>query len=513
MSKSKEERLMEKAADSIMKSEMEEKVKERRDDFAKIIHEYEIPRVVKPREVIEAKVVQAGKEGILLDMGTKSEGFMPWEEFDPRKKKVPSIGENMHVYVSGKDKTGRFLLSKKEADFRLNWAKFEEAFRDEKPIVVKVVKVVKGGVLANLGSLKAFIPASHISLKRTNNLKAFIGKNLAVRIIQLEKKSRNIVLSRKFLLLEEREKRKEKTLSTLKEGKTVTGRVNSITKFGIFVDLGGIDGLIHPENLSWGWVKDPHSVVSVGNKIKVKVLKMDKEKRKISLGLKQTKPNPWTQVQKKYQVGEQVGGKVTHLTNFGVFVEIEEGLEGLIHVSDLTWDKRVGHPKEVLHKEEKIEVKILDINTEKKKIALGLKQVKPDPWEKFLQEYRVGNSICGKVQQIKDFGVFINLAPGIDGLIHVSELDKDYVSHPDEAVAVGNEVTTEIIEIDREKRRVRLSLRQLKKRIEKQEEEEEEEKIEEDDNLDLLEEDAIVMGDFIEEKLKEKLKRGFDKDK
>jgi len=508
VSKSKEERLLEKAADSIMRSEMEEKVEKRRDDFAKIIHGYEIPRVVKLGDIIEAKIVQAGKEGILLDMGTKSEGFMPWGEFDPRRKKIPPIGEIMHVYVSGKDETGRLLLSKKEADFRLNWAKFEEAFRDGKPIVVKVVKIVKGGVLANLGSLKAFIPASHISLKRTDNLKEFIGKNLAVRVIQLEKGSRNIVLSRKFLLLEEREKRKEKTLSSLKEGKTVTGRVNSITKFGIFVDLGGIDGLIYPENLSWGWVKDPHSVVSVGDRIKVKVLKMDKEKRKISLGLKQTKPDPWTQVQKKYQVGEQLVGKVTHLTNFGVFVEIEEGLEGLIHVSDLSWDKRVGHPKEVLHEEEKIEVKILDINAQKKKIALGLKQVKPDPWEKFLQEHRVGDLISGRVQQVTNFGVFINLAPGIDGLIHVSELDKDYVSHPDEAVTVGNEVSAEIIEIDREKRRIRLSLRQLKKKKENRKE-----KIEEIDNLNLLEEDAIVMGDFIEEKVKEKLRKSFGKGK
>ena len=511
MSKSKEERLLEKAAASIMRSEMEEKVEERKDDFAKMIHGYEIPRMVKLGDIVEAKVVQIGKEGILLDMGTKSEGFMPWGEFDLERKNAPPIGGIMQVYVSGKDKTGRLLLSKKEADFRLSWAKFEEAFRDGKPIVVKVVKIVKGGVLASLGSLKAFIPASHLSLKRTDNLKAYIGKNLAVRVIQLEKGSRNIVLSRKFLLLEEREKRKEKTISSLKEGKTVTGRVNSITKFGIFVDLGGIDGLIHPENLSWGWIKDPYSIVSVGDKIKVKVLKMDEEKRKISLGLKQTKPDPWTQVQEKYQIGKQVVGKVTHLTNFGAFVEIEEGLEGLIHVSDLSWDKRVGHPKEVLRKEEKIEVKILDINAEKKKIALGLKQVKPDPWEKILQDYKVGDLISGRVQQITDFGVFVNLAPGIDGLIHVSELDKEYVSHPDAAVAVGNKVTTEIVEINREKRRIRLSLRQLKKKAEKQKEEKG--KTGEVDNLNLLKEDAIVVGDFIEEKVKKELKKSFDKEK
>jgi len=520
VSKSKEERLLEKAADSIMRSEMKEKVEKRKDDFAKMIHGYEVPRVVKLGDVVEAKVVQTDKEGILVDVGTKSEGFMPWGEFDPGRKKPLPIGEIMQVYVSGKDETGRLLLSKKEADFRLNWAKFEEAFRDGKPIVVKVVKIVKGGILASLGSLKAFIPASHVSLKRANNLKEFIGKNLTVMVIQLEKESKNIVLSRKFLLLEEREKRKEKILSVLEEGKMVTGRVNSITKFGVFVDLGEIDGLIHPENLSWGWVKDPHSVVSVGDKVEVKVLKVDKEKRKISLGLKQTKPDPWTQVQKKYQIGEQVVGKVTHLTNFGAFVEIEEGLEGLIHVSDLSWDKRIGHPKEVLRKEEKIEVKILDINAEKKKIALGLKQIKPNPWEKLLQEYKVGDLISGRVQQITDFGVFINLAPGIDGLIHVSELDKEYVSHPDAGITVGNEVTTEIVGIDREKRRVRLSLRQLKKK-EKQKEgmkkrkEEKKEKvsIEKIDNLNLFEEDAIVMGDFIEEKVKEKLKRSFGKSK
>jgi len=520
VSKSKEERLLEKAADSIMRSEMKEKVEKRKDDFAKMIHGYEVPRVVKLGDVVEAKVVQTDKEGILVDVGTKSEGFMPWGEFDPGRKKTPPIGEIMQVYVSGKDETGRLLLSKKEADFRLNWAKFEEAFRDGKPIVVKVVKIVKGGVLASLESLKAFIPASHVSLKRANNLKEFIGKNLTVMVIQLEKESKNIVLSRKFLLLDEREKRKEKTLSVLKEGKMVTGRVNSITKFGVFVDLGEIDGLIHPENLSWGWVKDPHSVVSLGDKVEVKVLKMDKEKRKISLGLKQTKPDPWTQVQKKYQIGEQVVGKVTHLTNFGAFVEIEEGLEGLIHVSDLSWDKRIGHPKEVLRKEEKVEVKILDINAEKKKIALGLKQIKPNPWEKLLQEYKVGDLISGRVQQITNFGVFINLAPGIDGLIHVSELDKEYVSHPDTGVTVGNEVTTEIVGIDREKRRIRLSLRQPKKKgkqkegmKKRKEEKKEKVSIEEIDNLNLFGEDAIVMGDFIEEKVKEKLKRSFGKSK
>jgi len=520
VSKSKEERLLEKAADSIMRSEMKEKVEKRKDDFAKMIHGHEVPRMVKLGDVVEAKVVQTDKEGILVDVGTKSEGFMPWGEFDPGRKKTPPPGEIMQVYVSGKDETGRLLLSKKEADFRLNWAKFEEAFRDGKPIVVKVVKIVKGGVLASLGSLKAFIPASHVSLKRANNLKEFIEKNLTVMVIQLEKESKNIVLSRKFLLLEEREKRKEKTLSSLKEGKMVTGRVNSITKFGVFVDLGEIDGLIHPENLSWGWVKDPHSVVSVGDKVEVKVLKMDKEKRKISLGLKQTKPDPWTQVQKKYQIGEQVVGKVTHLTNFGAFVEIEEGLEGLIHVSDLSWDKRIGHPKEILCKEEKIEVKILDINAEKKKIALGLKQIKPNPWEKLLQEYKVGDLISGRVQQITNFGVFINLAPGIDGLIHVSELDKEYVSHPDAGVTVGNEVTTEIVGIDREKRRIRLSLRQLKKKgkqkegmKKRKEEKKEKVSVEKIDNLNLFEEDAIVMGDFIEEKVKEKLKRSFGKSK
>jgi len=520
VSKSKEERLLEKAADSIMRSEMKEKVEKRKDDFAKMIHAYEVPRVVKLGDVVEAKVVQTDKEGILVDVGTKSEGFMPWEEFDPGRKETPPIGEIMQVYVSGKDETGRLLLSKKEADFRLNWAKFEEAFRDGKPLVVKVVKIVKGGVLASLGSLKAFIPASHVSLKRANNLEEFIGKNLTVMVIQLEKESKNIVLSRKFLLLEEREKRKEKTLSVLEEGKMVTGRVNSITKFGVFVDLGEIDGLIHPENLSWGWVKDPHSVVSLGDKVEVKVLKMDKEKRKISLGLKQTKPDPWTQVQKKYQIGEQVVGKVTHLTNFGAFVEIEEGLEGLIHVSDLSWDKRIGHPKEVLSKEEKIEVKILDINAEKKKIALGLKQIKPNPWEKLLQEYKVGDFISGRVQQITDFGVFINLAPGIDGLIHVSELDKEYVSHPDTGVTVGNEVTTEIVGIDREKRRIRLSLRQPKKKgkqkegmKKRKEQRKEKVSIEKIDKLNLFQEDAIVMGDFIEEKVKEKLKRSFGKSK
>jgi len=450
------------------------KIEKEEEDFGKLVEKYTVSPI-EENGIIRAKVVQVSDEGILLNIGRKREGFMPWEEFSSERKEVPKIGEVIKVCIFQKKK-GQFLLSKKEADLRLSWAKFEESFKEGKPLVVKVEKVVKGGLLSSVGPLKAFIPSSHVSLKREINLKNFVGKKLTVRVIKLEKKLKNIVLSRKFLLLEEKEKRKAETLSNLKEGKVVNGRVSSIKDFGVFVDLGGVEGLIHPENLSWGWIKDPREVVSLGKKVKVVVLKLDKDKRKISLGLKQTQPDPWSEVEKRYKVGSRVKGKVTHLTNFGVFVELEKGVEGLIHISDLTWDKYIQHPREILREGEVVEVEILNIEAEKKKISLGLKQTQPDPWEKVLKEYKEGDIISGKVQEITNFGVFVNLIPGIDGFIHISELGKEYISDIKKVVSIGKEIKAKVISIDLEKKRIRLSVKQLELDEEKKRKEEEREK-------------------------------------
>ncbi len=419
MSKSKEERFLDKATDRIMREKIGEKREKKIDDFGKIVQEYGNFYFPKKGDITEAKVVQTNKEGILMDIGAKSEGFMPWEELTAKREQPPQPGKSMQVYISEKSEKGQLLLSEREADFRLSWAKFEEAFKQNESIVVKVKKIVKGGLLASLNSLNAFIPASHISLNKGDNLKEFIGRDISVRVIKLEKNLKNIVLSRKLFLLEEKEKRKEKTLASLEEGKIVAGRVSSITKFGIFVNLGGIDGLIYPENLSWEWVKNPQNLLSRGDEIKVKVLKLDKERGKISLGLKQTKP---------------------------------------------------------------------------------------DPWKKLLQKYKVGDIVSGKVQQITNFGVFVNLASGIDGLIHISELDKEYVPHPEKVTSIGKDVKAEIVEIDEKKRRIRLSVRRLIKTKKETKKKEKEEKI---NSLPSFEEDGIVIGDFIEEKMKKKLKKGF----
>ena len=458
---------------------VDDAIKMKKKDFGKLVEEYSLS-TVEENGIIKAKVVQVTDEGILMDIGMKREGFMPWGEFSFPREKAPELGEVIKVCISQRKK-GQFLLSKKEADLRLSWAKFEEAFKEGKPLIVKVEKVVKGGLLSSFGSLKAFIPSSHISLKKKNDLKRFVGKNIKVRVIKLEKRLKNIVLSRKFLLLEEKEKRKDRTLSKLEEGKTINGRVGSITDFGVFVDLGGVDGLIHPENLSWGWVKDPHQVVSLGEKIEVVILKLDRDKRKISLGLKQTQPDPWSDVEKKYQVGSKIKGKVTHLTNFGAFVEVEKGLEGLIHISDLTWDKYVQHPQEILREEEEVEVKILDIDIEKRKISLGLKQTKPEPWEKLLKECKKGDIISGKVQEVTNFGIFVNLIPGVDGFIHISELSKEYVPDPKKIVSVGEEIKAKVINIDLEKKRIRLSVKEIELEEERKRREEERKRREEEE--------------------------------
>ena len=315
VTKSKEERILNKAAHDVMRADLKSEEEKEKDDFAQMVdahNNFEPPR---QGDIIDTKVVQVSTDGLLLDMGTKSEGFMPWQEFSQKEGKRPQVGDEFKAYISGKDKNGHFLLSKKEAHLHLDWAKFEKAFEEGKSIKVKVEKVVKGGLLASLGVVQAFIPASHLSLQKEKDLKKFIGRNLSVRVIELQKRSNNVVISRKFSLLEEKEKRKEKTLAGLEEGKIVMGKVNSITKFGVFVDLGGIDGLIYPENLSWGWVNDPHEVISIGDKIKTRVLKLDREKKKISLGLRQTKPDPWTLVGEKYGVGSIVAGSNEFITN------------------------------------------------------------------------------------------------------------------------------------------------------------------------------------------------------
>lgn len=517
MAKSKEEKMLDKVANNIIRTSSEEenkiveppkeKILEEKKDreiFAHLVKKYENPIPPREGDIIKAKVVEISREGVLLDVGMKSEGFMPWGEYSSSSDKIPQSGESMNVYVMHKSETGRLFLSKKEADFRLDWAKFARAFEKGKPIQVKVTKVVKGGLLASVGCLNCFIPASHVSLKRNVDLNKYLGKTLEVRVIELDKKSKNIVASRKFLELEEKEKRKEKTLASLEEGKIVRGRVNSITKFGVFVDLGGIDGLIHPENLSWGWVKNPREVVNLNQEIEVKVLKLDRNKGKISLGLKQTRPDPWSLVEERYQVGSMVTGKVTHLTNFGAFVEIEEGLEGLIHISDLSWDKRISHPKEVVYVGQTLKVKILDINAREKRMALGLKQIQPDPWQKLVEKYKVGDVVSGKVQEITNFGVFVNLAPGIDGLIHVSELDSEYVHHPEKITSVGEKIRAEIVEINSEKRRIRLSVKKLK-------EKEEKEKERSAPVVSSDEDEEIVIGDFIKEEIRERLKQGFSR--
>jgi len=533
VAKSREENILDRAANNLIKASIEEEkikkegterqkeekkeekivevneegrvpLKKDEEIFAHLVKEYESPAPIREGDIITAKVVQTNKEGVLLDVGMKSEGFMPWEEYRSSSDKIPQIGEKMNVYVMHKSEVGHLLLSKKEADFRLDWAKFTEAFEEGKPIKVKVVKIVKGGLLATMGCLSCFIPASHVSLRRNVDLKKYVGKTLEVRIIELDKKSKNVVASRKFLELEEKEKRKEKVLLSLEEGKIVKGKVSSITKFGVFVDLGGIDGLIHPENLSWGWVKDPREVVNIGEEVNVKVLKLDRDRGKISLGLKQTRPDPWSIVEEKYKVGSQVSGKVTHLTNFGAFVEIEEGLEGLIHISDLSWDKRISHPKEVVYVGQEVNVKILGINPKEKRMALGLKQTQPDPWQKLMESYKVGDVISGKVQEITNFGVFVNLLPGIDGLIHVSELDSEYVHHPQKVTSVGEKIRAEIVEIDPEKRRVRLSIKRLR------EKEEKDKKKQEKEGPSLPEEnEEVVIGDFIREDIRKKLKQEF----
>jgi small subunit ribosomal protein S1 len=414
-------------------------------------------------EVVKGIVLQVSESEVIVDVGYKSEGIIPIEEFrDENGQLAVKRGDVVDVLLEKtEDKEGYVVLSKEKAEKMKVWDDVERAYQERRVVVGRVIERVKGGLAVDIG-VRAFLPGSQVDIRPVRNLDALKGQELRMRVIKVNKKRGNIVLSRKAVLEEENAERKLQTLETLEEGKVLMGTVKNITEYGAFVDLGGIDGLLHITDMSWGRINHPSEVLNVGDEIKVIVLKFDRESERVSLGYKQLQADPWTTATIKYPVNARVKGKVVSLTDYGAFVELEQGVEGLIHVSEMSWSKKVKHPSKILTVGQEVECQVLGIDQEAHRISLGLKQVEQNPWEQLVEKYPVGSKIKGKVRNLTEFGAFVEVEEGIDGLIHISDLSwTKRVKHPSEILKKGDVVEAIVLNIDAENQRLSLGLKQL----------------------------------------------------
>ncbi|MGQ9647643.1 MAG: 30S ribosomal protein S1 [Thermodesulfobacteriota bacterium] len=436
--------------------------REEHEDF-KTMYEDSL-RSIEEGQILRGTVIEITPDHVTVDVGYKSEGQIPMQEFLKKSRKVDvKVGDQIEVMIEKKDtEEGLLILSKEKAEKVTIWRDVSRSCREGEIMEGEVICKVKGGLSVDIGGVHAFLPGSQIDLKPVRNLDSLIGQRLKFKVIKFNRKRNNIVLSRRTLLEEERKQLREETLKNLKEGEIVEGTVKNLTDYGAFVDLGGIDGLLHITDIAWGRIGHPSEKLSVGDQIKVKVLHYDREKEKVSLGLKQALPDPWETVQEKYPVGARTKGRVVNITDYGVFVELEEGVEGLIHISELTWSKKMRHPSKVVHIGDTVEVMVLDCDPTKRRISLGMKQTEPNPWTLIEEKYPVGTKVVGKVKSITDFGIFIGFEEGVDGLVHVSEMSwTKKIKHPSELYRKGQEVEAVVLNIDPKNERFSLGIKQL----------------------------------------------------
>ena len=412
-------------------------------------------------EIVRGTVLHISDSEVLVDVGFKSEGVINLSEFANRDE--IKVGDEVEVFLEKmENQDGLVVLSKQRADFVRVWDRVKAAADAGELVEGKLVRKIKGGVVVDLYGVEAFLPGSQIALRQVQNVDALLGQSVQVKIIKLNKRRRNIVVSRRAVLEEERERMKAGVLKDLGKDQIREGVVKNITDFGAFVDLGGIDGLLHITDMSWGRVSHPSEIVKIGDKVTVKVLNFDPEKERISLGLKQLTPYPWEGVDKKYPVGTRVNGRVVSITDYGAFVELEKGVEGLVHVSEMSWTRHVRHPSKVVSIGDSIEALVLKVDPANEKISLGLKQVEPDPWLTLDERFPIGSRVQGKVRNLTNFGAFVELEEGIDGLVHVSDMSwTKRVSHPSEVVKKGETVEVVVLAIDKEHRRISLGLKQV----------------------------------------------------
>ena len=414
----------------------------------------------KAGQVVFGKVLGITDKEVSVDIGFKSEGTVPIEEFD--KPEEIKVGDNVEVLIDEiEDADGFLVLSKKKADFMRTWDKIIESYENGEILQGQCVRRIKGGIVVDLGGVDAFLPGSQIDVRPIRDFDALIGTTLDFKIVKVNHLRKNIVVSHRVLVEEEMKGQREKILAELERGQILEGIVKNITDFGVFIDLGGVDGLLHINDLSWGRVSHPSEVVALDEKINIVVLDYNEPKDRISLGLKQLQPHPWEDVEKKYPEGSVVRGKVVSLSDYGAFVELEKGVEGLIHISEMSWTQHIKHPSKILAVGEMVEAKILNIQKEERKISLGLKQLEPDPWDTLTERYPIGSRHTGVVRNLTNFGAFVELEEGIDGLIHISDLSwTKKIRHPGEVVKKGEDIEVVVLNVDREHRRISLGYKQ-----------------------------------------------------
>src|SRR5687768_5137745 len=429
------------------------------EDYEKMLSMYEGTMAsIAEGEIVKSKVLRVTDNAVILDVGFKSEGSVPLDEF----KDIPKEGDEVEVFLEHlEDQEGAVVLSKKKADLMGVWEKIRVAYESDQPVQGTLTKKIKGGVVVNLMGVDAFLPGSQIALRRVPNIDELLGQTYEFKIIKLNKRRRNIVVSRRVILENERAHKREHLMKELAVGQVRKGVVKNITDFGAFIDLGGVDGLLHITDMSYGRVSHPTEMVTIGKEVEVKILDIDWQRERISLGMKQMQSYPWQNVAAKYPVGTRVQGKVVSITNYGAFVEIEPGIEGLVHISEMSWTRNVRHPSKIVSIGETIEAVVLKVDEAEEKISLGMKQTEQDPWMVLPLKYPVGTRIQGKVRNLTSFGAFVEIEPGIDGLIHISDMSwTKRVQHPSEVVKKGDSVDVVVLNIDGENKRISLGLKQ-----------------------------------------------------
>lgn len=412
--------------------------------------------------ITDGRVVALGRDKVVIDIGYKSEGVIAADQFSPDELQGLKVGDRVQVYIEEReDAEGNLVLSKEKADKMKIWEDLEKSYKEEAIVEGRVLSRIKGGMMVDIG-VKAFLPGSQIDLHPVRDLDSLVGRTFQLKIIKINHRRGNVVVSRRVLLEESRDKRRQSTLATLKEGQLIQGMVKNITDYGAFIDLGGIDGLLHITDMSWGRVGHPSEVFTVGDKVEVIVLKYDRDTGRISLGLKQKTADPWTSVDTRFPVSSRVRGRVVSLTDYGAFVELEPGVEGLVHVSEMSWTHEVRHPSRVVSVGDEVDAVVLNVDANNRKISLGMKQTAPNPWDMVEARYPAGTRIEGKVKSLTDFGAFVALEEGIDGLIHISDMSwTRHIKHPSELFKKGQKVEAVVLKIDKDKERLSLGYKQL----------------------------------------------------
>jgi len=416
---------------------------------------------IKEGEVVQGSVIGVTRDDVIVDVGFKSEGIIPMGEFSqPINIK---IGDEIEVFLEQiEDSNGQLILSKQKADFMRVWEKIRESHDSGETITGTVSRRIKGGLVVDIMGVDAFLPGSQVALRQVPDFDALINKEMDVKIIKINKSRRNIVISRRVVLEEERDVMRTSLLNEISVGQVRQGVVKNVTDFGVFIDLGGVDGLLHITDMSWGRIRHPSELVNLGEKIDVKILDFDEKTSRISLGLKQMTPYPWENIEQKYPLGKKVKGRVVSITDYGAFVELEKGIEGLIHISEMSWTQHIKHPSKIMSVNDSVEAVVLSVDKENEKISLGIKQMEPDPWTTIEDKYPIGTIVTGRVRNLTAFGAFVELEEGIDGLVHISDMSwTKRIQHPSEVMKKGDKVEVKVMRIDHENRRISLGFKQL----------------------------------------------------